>query len=248
MNGAFQDMAFISSMDDGLGNRPETPRTMDELNKFYAAFLAGIIGDYHKTRVRFLNLSMDSDRDAYEEILNDPGCRVVSQEGEFSVTEFRDKETYSKETGYHMLITYDQDDYLTACDRMKKYVDSLKHKEPKINNPGGMIEILRVWESFVESMPVSERPHGAAVTKMISDFVEELTKANTIGMTSADKEAEEFAKKAGARYTLSDKLDPGDRSDDSESGTEDESDKVKADEKNVTADDIFGEEEWGDNG
>lgn len=237
MNGAFRDMTFLKSLGDEPGNMPEAPKTMDELGKFYAAFLAGIIGDYQKKRVRFLNLAMDSDRDAYEEILNDPGCHVVSQEGEFSSTEYRDKETYSKETGYHMLITYDQDDYLTACDRMKKYVDSLKHKEPKINNPGGMIEILRVWDSFVASMPVSERPHGAEVTKMISDFIEELTKANTVGMTFADKDAESFAKKAGTMYTLSDKLDPGDRSKDSDDPFSEDAPGT-----DVTADDIFGED------
>lgn len=202
----FNDMTFLQSATEGNGDKPELSQHTNGLNEAYMTLLAGIIGDYSKTKVAFLNMAVEGERDMFEEILNSPDIKIISKEGQFSSEEFKDRDSYSKEVGYRMLVIYKKNDYTYACDKMSEYVDTLKAREPKITNPGGMYELINAWDRFIMTMPVTEKHKGGVVAKKMLDFIEEIKKDNTVDMTKTDAESEELAKKMAARYTLSDDL------------------------------------------
>lgn len=201
--GAFENMSFLKSAINGIGGA-EKPASGAELTQLYTTYIAKIIGEYSSTKVAFLNIADREDRAEYERLLNDPGVSPVSQEGQFTADEFRDKDTYSKETGYRILLIYKKHDFDTACRKMADYVENLRNITPKINNPGGMYELLTAWEGFVHAMPPEIRQKGAKVAGVMLDFIEEIKKENTIDLTPKDKETEELAKNLMSRYTLSD--------------------------------------------
>lgn len=201
--GAFENMSFLKSAINGVGGA-EKPASGAELTHLYTAYIAKIIGEYSSTRVAFLNLADKNDKNEYEALLNDPGVTPISQEGQFTADEFRDRDSYSKETGYRILLIYKKHDFDLACRKMTEYVESLKQVTPKINNPGGMYELLTAWQGFVNAMPPESRQKGARVAGVMLEFIEEIKKANTVDLTPKDKETEELAKNLMSRYTLSD--------------------------------------------
>lgn len=242
----FNDMTFLKSATESSGDKPELSQHTSGLNEAYMTLLAGVMGDYAKTKVAFLNLAVESERDMFEEILNSPDIKIISKEGQFSSEEFRDRDSYSKEVGYRVLVIYKKNDYTYACDKMSEYIDTLKAREPKINNPGGMYELINAWDRFIMTMPVTEKHKGGVVAKKMLDFIEEIKKDNTVDLTKTDAESEELAKKMAARYTLSDDLGlkktTGDRNSGDPSGKSGESDEFTATNV-ITVAELFGEED-----
>lgn len=204
MMDSFSEMSFLNTSskiksDTGY----HAPQSVGELVEVYTSYLSNILGDFSSVKVEFLNLANEDDREHYAEILNDPQITPISKEGQFSSSEYRDRDTYSKDSCYDLLIVYRENDYNKAFEKMTEYVSKLRNVRPKITNPGGIYELLQAWEMFVKTIPVSKRAKASDVTAVLHDFLEEIkTEARK---TAIDIEAERAAARMQYR-TLSDDI------------------------------------------
>lgn len=198
--GLFNDMSFLQTAAASEDNA--LPKVASgELLKVYASYLAGIIGEYSRKCVLFLNMAVDTDRQKLEDLLNDPDSEVISQEGQFTSDESRGPDEYYKTSGYHIFVIYKKHDYDLACRNMETYLANIEKSSKKPKSTGLLEALATAWAAFshgIQSAPT--RARAARVQAGLEALIETLKKSLTVSGEGGLAGGED------SRYTLSDEI------------------------------------------
>lgn len=185
----------------------ERAPSTSELREVEVAYLKRIIGDYISLKVGRYDLMLDSDVIQYEKIINDPSVTITSKVTNFSTKETRDgKEFYAKDPCYIVILEYKVVDYGKALKGFSDYIEAVLTREPKVNDPGGVIALVSAWEYSGITFPASFRPEYDRVIARAGEIVAVLKKRAEEAGLDARTEIEATLERLSSKFSNSDTI------------------------------------------
>lgn len=167
---------------------------MENAKMVYRGVLSGITGGYTAIKVRQFNITDDTQREKYEEILNDPDVTILREETSFAISETRMDNEYFKETQYIVSIKYKVSDFDKVFEKMNAYLDDLEKADPPLISSSGLRDLLVAWGFFFSEIPPSKRVKYQSTVIRMKNIVDDIDERREKAKKEAEKEAKSLVK------------------------------------------------------